>query len=58
MGKAPICIVCKVRPAAVPDRYAPSLRFVRKVCLECHAERLRGDLKQVLKASKGAGDGR
>ena len=43
-----MCIVCKVRPAAVPDRDAFPGRFVRKVCAACHADRLRSDLRGIL----------
>lgn len=40
------CIVCHERPAAVPDRNTMSLR--KRVCRECHAARLAGDLRHVL----------
>lgn len=40
------CIVCHERPAAVPDRNTMSLR--KRVCRECHAARLTGDLRHVL----------
>jgi len=42
------CVVCHERPAAVPDRNTMSLR--KKVCRECHIERLRVDLQRVLVA--------
>lgn len=47
----PMCIVCREREAAVPDRNAGG-RPTRKVCLECHADRLRGDIVQVLRAAE------
>ena len=55
------CCICHERPAAVPDRdrYMGG-RFVKQVCRECHAERLRGDLARVLAAhdsAKGASRG-
>lgn len=40
------CIVCHERPAEVPDRNTMSLR--KKVCRQCHALRLTGDLRRVL----------
>lgn len=43
-----LCVVCHIRPATVPDRYAGG-RLINRVCSECHRERLRGDLKHVLK---------
>ena len=41
------CIVCKIRPAAIPDRERMG-RPINRVCRECHADRLRGDLRQAL----------
>jgi hypothetical protein len=38
-----VCVVCHVRPAAVPDRNRPD-RTIKRVCKACHAERLRDDL--------------
>lgn len=43
----PICIVCHKRKATVPDRESLSLRYVRKVCGQCHAQRLLDDLKRI-----------
>ena len=40
------CIVCREREAAVPDRNTMSQR--KRVCRECHALRLTGDLRHVL----------
>lgn len=37
------CCVCHKRPAAVPDRTRQG-RPIKRVCEECHRERLRGDL--------------
>ena len=47
MGKTPICKLCRLRPAAVPDREKMRAVWRREVCRECHAERLRGDLAEV-----------
>lgn len=44
------CIVCHERKATVPDRDRQSGRLINRVCSQCHAQRLIGDLKQVLKA--------
>lgn len=43
-----VCVVCKQRPAAVPDRERMG-RPIKRVCRECHAARLRGDLQEVLR---------
>jgi cytochrome c553 len=40
------CIVCHERPAEVPDRNSMSPR--KKLCSQCHGERLRGDLKRIV----------
>ena len=40
------CIVCHDRPAELPDRDSGSPR--KKVCRQCHGERLRGDLKRII----------
>jgi hypothetical protein len=41
------CTVCGIRSAVVPDRSRPG-RPIKRVCKECHAERLREDLTLVL----------
>lgn len=41
------CILCREREAVVPDRYGDLRR--KRVCRECHAGRLRGDLAEVLR---------
>ena len=42
------CILCRERPAEVPDREQMG-RLIKRVCRQCHGERLRGDLVEVLK---------
>jgi len=42
-----LCIVCHTRPAVAPDRNTGSLR--KKLCRECHADRLTGDMRQIVK---------
>ena len=50
-SKTRLCIVCHVRPAAVPDRNLGGIgRPIKKVCSECHAVRLKGDIERVLEA--------
>lgn len=39
------CVVCHEREAQVPDRERMG-RPVKRVCRECHTERLRGDLRR------------
>ena len=52
MTKPRMCIVCKARPAEVPDRNKPGRCLPLKVCRHCHGERLRGDLTAVLQANQ------
>jgi hypothetical protein len=42
------CIVCRQNAAEVPDRNRPG-SLIRMVCRRCHADRLIGDLKEVLR---------
>jgi hypothetical protein len=42
------CVVCHTRPATLPDRESMG-RPIKRVCHECHAQRLIEDLKAVLK---------
>ncbi len=46
MGKK-MCEICGKNPATVPDRNRPG-RLVNRLCGECHAKRLRGDMRFVL----------
>ena len=49
------CRVCRKNPATVPDRNDwPSYRL--RVCADCHAERLRGDLIHALARRTERGD--
>ena len=43
MAKTRLCIVCHKRPPEVPDRLQMG-RPIKRVCLECHRERLEMDL--------------
>ena len=42
-----MCIICRERPAELPDRNAMG-RPIEKVCRQCHGDRLRGDVARVL----------
>jgi hypothetical protein len=43
------CYLCRTRPAAVPDRNQwTGGKFIKQICKECHASRLRGDLINVV----------
>lgn len=44
---ARLCMLCELRPATVPDREQMG-RPIKRVCSECHAARLRGDLHKIL----------
>lgn len=46
------CIVCRERPAEVPDRERMG-KPVKRVCRECHAQRLERDIKRILAGRKG-----
>src|SRR5437870_4763363 len=49
----PLCIICRTRPATLPDRCAyPDRR--KRLCVECQAERLREDMREVLKLQERA----
>jgi hypothetical protein len=41
------CIICRERPAQVPDRERMG-RPIKRVCRQCHVVRLQQDLKQIL----------
>lgn len=41
-----LCIVCYKRDAELPDRNTMSPR--KRVCKECHRDRLTGDLRNIL----------
>ena len=45
------CEVCGERPAAVPDRNRMG-RPIKRICRECHAARLRGDLAWIMEVRK------
>lgn len=47
-----LCIVCRERKAVVPDRERMG-RPIARVCRECHAERLRDDMRKILDLEEG-----
>jgi hypothetical protein len=51
------CVICHEREARVPDRDRPG-RPIKRVCRECHAERLIGDLKVIMDEEKRRKDAR
>lgn len=44
-----LCIICRERPATVPDRNRMG-RLINRVCSPCHAARLAKDLQHCLDA--------
>lgn len=50
MGKK-MCEKCGVNPATVPDRERMG-RLINRLCKQCHAERLRGDLVRIMDIEK------
>lgn len=45
MGK--LCEICKEKPATLPDRERMG-RPIKRICHDCHALRLQGDVKKIL----------
>lgn len=41
-----LCIICHTKDATIPDRDSGSSR--KKLCGDCHAERLKEDLRRIL----------
>lgn len=41
------CSICHIRPAEVPDRNIQG-RPIKRICKQCHIERLKGDLGRIL----------
>lgn len=54
MRKINKCIVCHERPAAVPDRNVTG-RPIKRVCRQCHVERLQSDFQPLLDALERKG---
>ena len=52
MGKQPICKWCGNFPAVVPINRGNIGRFKREICSNCHANRLRGDMINILQIEK------
>ena len=47
------CILCHTKEAEVPDRERVG-RPIKRVCRECHSDRLRGDMASILARRKEA----
>lgn len=47
MGSKRACEVCRQRPATMPDRNRMG-RLTPRICVECHLERLRGDMRRIV----------
>lgn len=50
-----LCRLCHARPAVLPDRNAMAGRPIKRVCVECHQQRLRDDLEDVILAAQERG---
>ena len=48
-----LCYVCNTSPAEVPDRYTTG-RQIKRICRECHADRLRDDLRFCARTRQAA----
>jgi hypothetical protein len=48
MRKPRVCKLCRERPATVPDREGVPPKPTPEICGECHAERLRDDLRRIV----------
>ena len=46
-----LCIVCHERKAELPDRERMG-RPIKRVCRQCHSDRLRGDMVKILEHEK------
>jgi hypothetical protein len=45
-----LCIICHTHDATIPDRDSGSSR--KRLCSGCHALRLKGDLRNILRLHK------
>ena len=41
------CSICRIWPAELPDRERGG-RPIKRICFECHKERLMGDVRAIL----------
>lgn len=49
MKKVKLCIICGKNEATIPDRNQNNIgRLINKICKYCHAERLKGDVQNIL----------
>lgn len=45
-----LCIICHTRDATIPDRNTGSSK--KRLCSKCHAERLKDDLRHIIKLNE------
>ena len=48
---AKMCLRCGQRPAVLPDRDRTTSRSMKHICRECHAARLVGDMRNLLRVT-------
>lgn len=48
---AKLCEICRINKAELPDRERMG-RPIKRVCRECHSERLRDDLRYIMDRRK------
>ena len=46
-----LCNICHTRKAELPDRQVTG-RMVKRVCRECHSDRLRDDLRHIMEIER------
>jgi hypothetical protein len=51
-----MCEICRAKPATVPDRERMG-RLINRVCSDCHAARLRGDMEYIMAQRDKAREG-
>jgi superfamily II helicase len=51
-GKIKLCVWCGDNPAVVPINRDNIGRFKEEICAVCHSERLKDDLRHILKVEK------
>lgn len=52
MSKKTICVICGEKPATVVDREEGPWAKKKKLCADCHVNRLKNDLITVLEVEK------
>lgn len=52
MAKKPICIICRERKATIRDRNEAPWGKRKRICQQCHENRLRNDMVDILEIEK------